>query len=624
MPLQGLRGGKSSLLHPAGSGVTHGVNDFHVVRVQEERIHLVKDMGASEARNQVDQSFFVPSLRSLCADVLAQNFVTMPEIDDLRTEISELYDMVIERLPPALLPQEEEAEARRKAQEKRAAAEAALFKSAVVPSLSSSPSAADIPTSVSLSVAVPRVVSESYWKRCCLTRWSSGQLSKFVGGDESVISKEYGWKRLLLEHVLADFLMSLRDDSGDAAPPAAGGDGAVAGAGVGAMGGNPKGHTRAMGGVPLAALLFDGDGVNGEFEPPQISAASAQAVAALCALCRDYTRTIELPCQYVRLDWFEHVFSHLPGVLNFRLTYGARTAGVGYHKRMLTFTDVDAEHIRFLLTKYTTMETLRLPQNSITSPQALMISSALVGNTRLRVLDLSRNAIDDAAIVEGIALLLCQSEFLLEELNLSDNNITDAGATALADALLVNHTLLVLNLSQNRIGDAEGGAKIFRALADHSSSPLQELNLGNNLLAEETVAALRVTLPVLSSLASLTLSGNRRIGISDRKAARTGSSSGDPALTLRETPVGDSRPESTMAESAPSTGDMLCQAVMSSTSLHFIDVRFCGLTTEQVCTIEGHVQGRVERMRAEERAAKEDEQRRRIAAAVASRPSGRW
>jgi len=55
-----------------------------------------------------------------------------------------------------------------------------------------------------------------------------------------------------------------------------------------------------------------------------------------------------------------------------------------------------------------------------------------------------------------------------EQLNLVNNGIGTAGATALADALMAIRTLRVLGLADNSIGD-EGAAALARALATNHS-----------------------------------------------------------------------------------------------------------------------------------------------------------
>ena len=61
-----------------------------------------------------------------------------------------------------------------------------------------------------------------------------------------------------------------------------------------------------------------------------------------------------------------------------------------------------------------------------------------------------------------------------QALNLSNNNISDVGATDLAQALHHNSTLKELNLSRNNISDA-GVTALAQAL--HHNSTLEKLHL---------------------------------------------------------------------------------------------------------------------------------------------------
>ena len=67
----------------------------------------------------------------------------------------------------------------------------------------------------------------------------------------------------------------------------------------------------------------------------------------------------------------------------------------------------------------------------------------------------------------------------LTELTLCANNIGNAGAAAIADALYVNGSLTSLNLMLNYIGE-EGGVAIAEALKVNGS--LTKLNLEGNEL----------------------------------------------------------------------------------------------------------------------------------------------
>ena len=88
------------------------------------------------------------------------------------------------------------------------------------------------------------------------------------------------------------------------------------------------------------------------------------------------------------------------------------------------------------------------------------------------------------------------------------NKNSDAGVTALAQALHHNSTLWQLDLSNNSVGDA-GVTAVAQAL--HHNSTLCRLDLSNNSVSDAGATALAQALHHNSSLASLNLSGNDAI-----------------------------------------------------------------------------------------------------------------
>ena len=71
-------------------------------------------------------------------------------------------------------------------------------------------------------------------------------------------------------------------------------------------------------------------------------------------------------------------------------------------------------------------------------------------------------------VIHSGSLLLLATQDSLTSLNLERNNIDDAGARELADALKVNSSLTSLNLGCNEIGDA-GARELAGALKVNSS-----------------------------------------------------------------------------------------------------------------------------------------------------------
>ncbi|KAG5481858.1 hypothetical protein LSCM4_06935 [Leishmania orientalis] len=438
-------------------------NEFHHIRMQEQlRTHAMKDFAATE--QQIAPSYFVPSLQELCAQRLAESFAECAEVDALREEHPALYAMVLERLPT------------------------------------------EPDTMLPLRITVPRIVDERYWQRCCKARWPLGQLSRMTKGQR-LRGKEYGWKRLFLEQALSDFLMALGSDR-----TALDGDGSLLppGAMTAITGGALSASQKCIPSLASSAVTCTPHDADARRLDLSLDNEAIAALRELCAICRDYIHTVDLPCQLVHFRPYEHLFAHVPGILSFRLTFGVANRGVHVSVTdMIGFHDEDAELIHQLLRQYTALQSLRLPMNRLLNRHVQMIAAGLANSTTLRVLDFSQNSLTDVAVVEAVSLLLCRPDFPLEELYLADNQLADAAATALAEALRYNKTLRILHLQQNCIGDAAGGALLVRSLAVHPT--LADINLGCNRLGTSTAAALLEVLPQLTQLRVLCLSGNSQL-----------------------------------------------------------------------------------------------------------------
>lgn len=515
-------------------------NDFHQVRLSEyRREYAIKEHAAPP--DQLPVSFFVPTLQSICADLLAQNFSSMMEIDALKVDHPKLYDMILTR----------------------------------------------VGTEEPLSISVPRISDERYWKRACECRWSLGQLSKYAEGR--LIGKEVRWKQLFLERALSDYLLSLRSGFGQ----------------LSQLHGSPS-ELRSLRGAVVH--LQDDDDENGI--DIGISMEETIQLEKLCLVCKDYVHRIDLPCQYSHIDFYEQLFSKLPSVYELRLSYGASNAGVGFHRHMIGFSNEDARIVSILLKRYSPLLALSLPSNRLSTLHVQAICSALVGNTTLRVLDLSSNALQDDAIVV-VATILSQPSFLLEELYLGNNTIRADGAKAISSALSLNRSLRVLDVHQNRIPDEVGGPELIRSLVLHPT--LQALNLGSNCLGPFFIEALHEVLPQLTLLTSLDLSGNRYFGPSecDKLHIALESQDGADSIGSKAEEVGvlattavNFMPD-TISEKPKEIVYLLLEAVKSNQSLRQLDIRACNLSSEDVAQIEGVVYERVRQNDREEIAAKE-------------------
>lgn len=385
-------------------------SDFHQVRLEERHrdalLSPVQTLGDPELQQGVLNSYFVPKLVTLCVEVIAANFAALPDADGLREDYPKLYDKVIEKL------------------------------------------STDLP----LTVSVPRVVSDAYWRRCCEARWSFGQLSERTCGKLRPLDCE-GWKQFYFERVLSDLLTGFRS--------------------------------------------------------PEMVDEEVEELHRLCAVCRDHVYALDLGCQVSRFVLYDVLLSRMPHLETLRLTYGVSNVGMGFEWSMMGFSESDALNVRDALIRYPPLRCLRLPNNRLNSVLLKGVLSGLARNTSITVLDFSSNRIDDEG-AEQLALLLCKRDLPLEELYLQDNVIRAGGAAAFGEALLMNTTLRVLDLRLNRIPDGAGCAGLIAALASHPA--LETLDLSHNRLGDEVARALAEVLPKQNSLLSLSVSGNKTFG----------------------------------------------------------------------------------------------------------------
>ena len=141
-----------------------------------------------------------------------------------------------------------------------------------------------------------------------------------------------------------------------------------------------------------------------------------------------------------------------------------------------------------------------------------------------------------SVVVSSLAEVLTVNTSLLM-LDLSDNPIGDLGVVSLAKALTVNHTLAKLGLSRTQVGGT-GVSSVARALTVNTS--LTTLDLSDNPIGDLGVVSLAKALTVNHTLAKL--------GLSRTQVGGTGVSSVARALTvntslttldLSDNPIGD-------------------------------------------------------------------------------------
>lgn len=198
-------------------------------------------------------------------------------------------------------------------------------------------------------------------------------------------------------------------------------------------------------------------------------------------------------------------FSHIP-VSDLRennctvMSLIIQDAGIGITEAMV---------IASLLQINTILKTLNLSnspwqQGLIGDIGATAIAEALRQNTTLLNLNLTGNEITDIGS-KNIGNILKDNSTLLS-LGMAKNNIGDIGVTSIAASLKCNTTLTELNLNGNRIGDA-GAAQSGNSLKKNST--LVNLLLGDNQIGDNGVQAIAESLEYNSTLKELYLGVNR-------------------------------------------------------------------------------------------------------------------
>ena len=201
-------------------------------------------------------------------------------------------------------------------------------------------------------------------------------------------------------------------------------------------------------------------------------------------------------------------------------------------KNSMAMSDDAAVAISDSLKFNTTMRELNVSHNRITYPTAKVIIEALELNKTLQILDISNNHLSDEGTVaisesldknigiqvlnlsgnfitdigtKSIAQLLQSTKTILKALNLSQNLITSQGATRVAEAVILNATLLKLDISCNRLSD-EGVAAISDCLKINTM--IQELNISSNKITNVGATKIAEALQSNASLTKLDISSN--------------------------------------------------------------------------------------------------------------------
>lgn len=192
------------------------------------------------------------------------------------------------------------------------------------------------------------------------------------------------------------------------------------------------------------------------------------------------------------------------------------------------------------------IQKMSLAENQIGNKGAKALARSLMVNRSLMVLDLRSNAIGPKG-AKALADALKINQVLLS-LTLQNNAIKEEGVKFLAEALLTNHKLATLHLQKNAIGPP-GARHIAEALKQNRS--LRELILSSNCVGDTGSVALAEALQVNHSLTTLDLQSNSisNAGVTALIGALR-ANRGLVSLNLRENSIGQ--------EGAPEIASALC------------------------------------------------------------------
>jgi hypothetical protein len=171
----------------------------------------------------------------------------------------------------------------------------------------------------------------------------------------------------------------------------------------------------------------------------------------------------------------ELVFSRLPRLEAFKLSYGMRHLGMRFERSLFGMRPADAESLSRCLRYSESLRSLSLPSNMIDDNLLLLLCPGLLDNRALRSLDLSHNLITSAGLQQLCKKL--RAPCTLSVLNLSDNKIDERGGRYLGRALRGNDGVTELRLRLNELGD-DGGRAVLEGLREHRA--VRVLDLSSN------------------------------------------------------------------------------------------------------------------------------------------------
>ena len=271
--------------------------------------------------------------------------------------------------------------------------------------------------------------------------------------------------------------------------------------------------------------------------------------------------------------------------------FGARQLLMDHDMQFVGLQRCDVLHTAKLLLACPALTKLRLPNNRMTDKHVDALMKGLRHSVGITSLDLSHNDISDAGAA-AIASLLPLPGCLLSTIDLSDNNIGPAGAAAVASALPLlkgaGHTI-ALSLSLNPL--TTGGALPLLAVLSSPISLLTSLQLtavgADEAACEAVVRAVRSG-GVSGRLKELKVSGNALV-----------------KQQVRQEEEKEAIDDTAVAMDGARLGEQLLAAVRDNKSLLVLDVSGCGLDEGVVQQVQQILFARIDAEKAAQRKALE-------------------
>ncbi|XP_060948012.1 dynein regulatory complex subunit 5 [Limanda limanda] len=317
-----------------------------------------------------------------------------------------------------------------------------------------------LPPSLPLSVTANVIEDGVYWERCCKQQWDLCDVSRY--GDS--------WKRMFferrLEGMIELFIPGVTETK------------------------------KILDMVPLCENYVKRLDISQLLTPIRVPKKGKDE--------DDNVLGMETDDDYDQMNHFDFciLLEKLTCLEELHLVYRVKQCGLNYEGRMFEMNYKDCQSLSKALKSCKTLKLLRLHQSNIDDAKVQMLVKQLLGHPSLRELDFSHNVIGDLG-AGAVGKLLAKSK--LEVLSMCDNDITDSGGKAIAQALSKNSTLVSLNLRLNRLRD-EGGQAIAEALMNNNT--LRHLHLGANEVSGPTAIALAKVIAQNNTLKSINLSCN--------------------------------------------------------------------------------------------------------------------